>query len=302
MSVIPHDIFELFERGEKLSQNNYRGRFAPSPSGTLHLGNIRTAFASWLIARLHRGQWLLRFDDLDLSRNRCDSIQRIQDDLKWLGLNWDGPIIFQSKRISFYESALNVLERKNKLYACRCSRKLIAETNRGSKHFIYPGTCRNLELPLTLSNTKINSIRLKVSKTFIKNCGDIILRRADGFIAYHLATVIDDLLLGINEVIRGEDLAQSMFAQLAVIEALNQRKLSYRHVPILCDSEGKKLSKRNNDNGLDIFRDRGMYSSEVIGWLAWSLGIIPEISSLSALELLTDLIKDKKSINTIFGC
>ena len=300
MKVLNEDIFELFNRGNQLSTTSYRGRFAPTPSGFLHLGNIRTAFASWLIARLQKGRWLLRIDDLDSPRMTPGSIERIQDDLIWLGLDWDGPVVFQSERIIFYETVISLLKKQKKLYACQCSRKLLSQGNKGSKESIYPGTCRDLSLPMSSKDGKRTSLRLKVSKAFSKNCGDIAIKRSDGFISYNFATVIDDLLLGVNDVVRGEDLVKVMFSQLAVIDALNQRKLSYRHVSLLSDSDGKKLSKRNSDISLVNLRDIGIKSHQVIGWLAWSLGITPDLSSITALELLQDLIQKKKSIENIF--
>ena len=300
MNVLTEDIFELFNQGNQLSLTTYRGRFAPTPSGSLHLGNIRTAFASWLIARLQAGKWLLRIDDLDSPRISPESIETIQEDLNWLGLDWDGPVIFQSERIIFYESVISLLKKQNKLYACQCSRKLLSQVNNSSKEFIYPGTCRHLALPMSPKDGKKTSLRLKVSNAFSKTCGDIAVKRADGFIAYNFATVIDDLLLGINDVVRGEDLAGVIFSQLAVIDALNQRKLSYRHVSLLSDSDGKKLSKRNSSNSLAKLREIGIKSHQVIGWLAWSLGITPDLYSISALELLEDLIHQKKTIDNIF--
>ena len=301
MCELLQDISDVLGVENNSSQIEYCGRFAPSPSGPLHLGNIRTAFLSWLRARLEGGKWMLRIDDLDSLRIRSGAIEKIQYDLRWLGLYWDGPIIYQSKRIPLYETVLSDLKSKNKLYICKCSRKALSKLNRTSKEFIYPGICRDLGLQLNSKQGKSTSLRLRVGKDFSETCGDIVVRRADGFIAYHLATVVDDLSLGINEVVRGNDLAPAKVAQLAIIDALNQRKLRYRHVPILLDEKGEKLSKRNADKGLDAFISQGITPSEVIGFLASSVGLAPVGSSLSAVELLTDFISRNRSINHIFN-
>tara|TARA_Y100001968_G_scaffold329331_1_gene378450 strand:- start:148 stop:1074 length:927 start_codon:yes stop_codon:yes gene_type:complete len=295
------EIVDLLDNGARLSKQVYRGRFAPSPSGALHLGNLRTALLSWLIARWNNGQWLLRIDDLDTPRNSPGAIEKIQTDLAWLGLEWDGPIIYQSKRKKLYDSALLLLNEKNKLYPCKCSRKVLSEESLSIRgNFIYSGKCRKRNLLWDMKKTRPNSIRLKVNKKFSLSSGDIILKRADGFIAYHLATVLDELSLGINEVIRGADLLSSMNSQLAVIDAFNYSPLSYKHVPLLVDKEGNKLSKRNNSNGLDYLRNKGMNVSQVIGWLSCGLGLLPAGSELSALELLDELTSKKELITKIF--
>ena len=298
--VSSEEIFHLFESGKKLSQCQYRGRFAPSPTGPLHLGNVRTALFSWLRAKSKGGKWFLRIDDIDSPRNRLGSIERIQEDLNWLGLVWDGPVLFQSKRIALYQSALMHLKTQNKLYGCQCSRKLLSKVNNLRAEFIYPGTCRNLGLSLEEEKGRVTSLRLKVSKKFSKICGDIVLRRSDGFIAYHLATVIDELSLGINEVVRGKDLAQSKYAQLAIIDAFKQDPISYKHLPIFFDSDGKKLSKRNDEKGLETIKNKGISSETVIGLLANSLGLLPPGESLSPLELLSELTRKSSSYNNIF--
>ena len=167
---------EAFEHGHVLGQQGYRGRFAPSPSGPLHLGNLRTALISWLRARIKEGFWLLRIDDLDTPRNRQGSIESIQDDLLWLGLSWDGPIIYQSDREKIYHKVLNSLRENRRLFACECSRKMLRMGDKPPKQkVIYPGTCRKLILPLDNDPDKCRSWRLKVNKRFSKTSGDIIL-------------------------------------------------------------------------------------------------------------------------------
>ena len=151
-----------------------------------------------------------------------------------------------------------------------------------------------------MKNGRFPSLRLKVAKQFSMTCGDVVLRRSDGMIAYHLATVVDELSLGIGEVVRGQDLAQVMDCHLAVIEALGQKPLSFRHVPLLCDKSGRKLSKREVDGGLQPIQNIGMKAPNVIGLLASSLGIVPEGSVLSSVELLSYLRDDPNLFQRAF--
>ncbi len=300
--ALPDELIQVFNDGQAIKSQSYRGRFAPTPSGPLHLGNLRTALISWIRARLNGGVWLLRIDDLDTPRNRLGAIQSIQDDLLWLGMNWDAPIVFQSQRIDFYRSLLDAFQSQGRLYACRCSRRLLAKRNGlQTKSFVYPGTCRNLNLPWSKYRGIYPSLRLRVSGDFVETCGDVVLRRADGFIAYHLATVADELALGINEVVRGRDLADSMHAQLAVIDALGQEPLTYKHVPLLMNSDGEKLSKRFGGKGLKALQKEGWGPSNVIGLLASDLDLVPERSQLTLSELLIHLKDKTNKIEELFA-
>ncbi len=288
------------EEGYFLANQCYRGRFAPSPSGSLHLGNLRTALLSWLKARLSNGNWLLRIDDLDSHRSRNEFVQSIQNDLLWLGLKWDEPVIFQSRRRRLYSSVLSSLRLSGNLYPCRCSRKIrLGASFPGQRRFVYPGTCRNLSLGWGWEGGKLPSLRLRVNEQFINSVGDIVLRRADGFIAYHLATVVDELTLGINEVIRGNDLLLALPAQEVLMKTISKKEVTYRHAPLLCDKEGRKLSKRDGSYGLEYLKSQGMNSFKVIGWLAASLGLVEDGSELSALDLLADLKNKNGDIDSI---
>ena len=285
---------DLLSKGQQLRTTCYRGRFAPTPSGPLHFGNLRTALISWLFARLNGGEWLLRIDDLDTPRNRPGAIESIQKDLLWLGLDWDGPIVFQSQRKEFYGFVLSTLKSQSKLYPCRCTRSLLAKRNRSqAEDFVYPGTCRDLELSWGLYKGRLPSLRLRVNGEFSISCGDVLLRRSDGFIAYHLATAADELSLGITEVIRGQDLAKAMNSQLAIIDALGQKPVLYKHVPLFINNVGEKLSKRKGSTGLQSLQRKGLMGPDVIGFLASTLDLVPEGSVLSAEELLSDLMKKK---------
>ena len=168
------DFENLIRKRRNIRETIFCGRFAPSSSGSLHLGNIRTALISWLRARLSRGKWLLRIDDLDAPRNRVGSIPSIQEDLSWLGLTWDGPLILQSERIDLYQQVLLSFKEKGKLYPCRCSRSALRKLNLNSANrSFYPGTCRDLGLPWGESNGRLPSWRLRVSEEFDSICGDI---------------------------------------------------------------------------------------------------------------------------------
>ena len=293
---LPDHLSQVLQNGQGLRQQGYRGRFAPTPSGPLHLGNVRTALLSWLRARLFNGQWLLRVDDLDTPRIRPGAIESVLQDLRWLGLNWDGPLVLQSRRRGLYGSFLSTFRRQGYLYPCRCSRRQLDGAT------IYPGTCRWLPQDWGLRDARLPAWRLRVAEPFDSVVGDVILRRADGVIAYHLATSIDDLALGINEVVRGQDLVSVCSAQNAVIASLGMASPRYGHVPLLCDSSGQKLSKRDHATGLSSLRDRGEAAAQVIGQLAASLGLMSSMCAISAEELLEELrVREDKLTSLIVG-
>ncbi len=293
---LPDHLSQVLQNGQGLRQQGYRGRFAPTPSGPLHLGNVRTALLSWLRARLSNGQWLLRVDDLDTPRIRPGAIESVLQDLRWLGLNWDGPLVLQSRRRGLYGSFLSTFRRQGYLYPCRCSRRQLDGAT------IYPGTCRWLPQDWGLRDARLPAWRLRVAEPFDSVVGDVILRRADGVIAYHLATSIDELALGINEVVRGQDLVSVCSAQNAVIASLGMASPRYGYVPLLCDSSGQKLSKRDHATGLSSLRDRGEAAAQVIGQLAASLGLVSSKCAISAEELLEELrVREDKLTSLIVG-
>ena len=293
---LPDHLSQVLQNGQGLRQQGYRGRFAPTPSGPLHLGNVRTALLSWLRARLSNGQWLLRVDDLDTPRIRPGAIESVLQDLRWLGLNWDGPLVLQSRRRGLYGSFLSTFRRQGYLYPCRCSRRQLDGAT------IYPGTCRWLPQDWGLRDARLPAWRLRVAEPFDTVVGDVILRRADGVIAYHLATSIDELALGINEVVRGQDLVSVCSAQNAVIASLGMASPRYGYVPLLCDSSGQKLSKRDHATGLSSLRDRGEAAAQVIGQLAASLGLVSSKCAISAEELLEELrVREDKLTSLIVG-
>ena len=280
--VLPDHLRCGLEDGLRLRATGYRGRFAPSPSGVLHLGNLCTALVSWLEARRHGGIWMLRIDDLDTPRNRPGAISAIESDLRWLGLDWDGPVIFQSQRRGIYYSWLSWLRRSGALFPCRCSRRMLLN------HSIYPGHCREAKLDWGWQASRLPSWRLRVSATDPYQSGDVVLRRADGFVAYQLATVIDELCFGITDVLRGEDLREALPAQRSVFSALDCEPPHFWHVPLLRDASGRKLSKREDSAGLEAMKKLGLDAAAVIGQLASELGLAPSGTRVSSAELLQD--------------
>lgn len=234
------------------------GRFAPSPTGPLHLGSLLTATASWLDARARGDAWHVRIDDLDTPRNRPGGTDSILATLDCHGLHWDGPVRYQSARIAVYERALADLAARDCVFFCSCSRRTV-----GSRR-IYAGTCRARRTPAPGC-----SIRMRVDEVAVEfhdlvcgyrhevlaeTVGDFVLRRRDGIVAYPLATAVDDGAGEITRVIRGRDLLASTAAQLLVIDRLGLTRPAYGHVPIMVNTAGQKLSKQTHAAPLDPAR------------------------------------------------
>jgi glutamyl-tRNA synthetase len=302
---LPEHLQASLAAAQAQRPQGYRGRFAPSPTGALHRGNLRTALLSWLAARRQGGEWLLRLDDLDTPRNRPGAEEAILADLRWLELDWDGPVLRQSRRRGLYASVLSALRRSGCLYPCRCSRRLLADISapHGGLN-VYPGFCRQRPLTWGPEQARLPSWRLRLPPGPLRwreesrlggqldgpsEVGDVVLRRADGVVAYHLATAVDELWLGINEVVRGEDLWSSTGAQVAVMQTLGADPPAYVHVPLWRDAGGHRLSKRDQAEGLAGLRQGNRDAAAVIGELAASLDLVPAGTRLSARELLQSL-------------
>ena len=235
----------------------YIGRFAPSPTGALHFGSLVAALASWLDARAAGGRWLLRMEDLDRARARTGAAREILRQLESLGLDWDGPVSYQSARTTLYQRALEQLQRAGVVYACGCTRHEIADSALaidGSR--IYPGICRNGVAPgkraRTLRlRTAEEAIRFhdrlqgEVTQSVAREVGDFVLRRADGAPAYQLAVVVDDAGQGVTDVVRGADLLDSTPRQILMQQLLGLPTPRYLHVPVALDAAGEKLSKQS---------------------------------------------------------
>jgi glutamyl-Q tRNA(Asp) synthetase len=234
-------------------KTQYRGRFAPSPTGALHAGSLATALSSWLDARAHQGKWLLRIEDLDLPRCVPGADKIIIQQLLDCGLYWDEAIEYQSKRSHLYETALNQLKQEKKTYGCRCTRKQIEDQllrlgKKKDRHgeLVYPGSCRNLK-----GVTEPCAWRLLVTDPEIESSvGDFVLRRSDRIFTYQLAVVVDDHLQGITHVVRGEDLLDNTARQIYLQQQLNYPQPHYLHLPLVLDGNNEKLSKQTNATAL----------------------------------------------------
>lgn len=308
-AALPAHIQAQLEAGLALRRQGYRGRYAPSPTGALHRGNLRTALLSWLEARLSGGEWLLRHDDLDTPRNRPGAIEAIEADLRWLGLHWDGLSLRQSHRRGLYGTVLSALRRAGALYPCRCSRRMLADVSAPHGGWpVYPGWCRQRPVHWGPQDGRLPSWRLRLGPGPLcwqerygpPGCcdgptavGDVVLRRADGFLAYHLATAVDELTLGISDVLRGADLWAATAAQVAVMAALGAPPPRYGHVPLWRDATGQRLSKREGAAGLAGLRQRGLDAAGVVGELAASLALVPAGTRLSAAELRQELTLER---------
>lgn len=235
----------------------YIGRFAPSPTGPLHFGSLIAAVASYCDARKNHGKWLVRIEDLDRPRTVKGAADTILQQLESFGFAWDGPVLYQSQRDSFYNEALETLRVKRLIYPCTCTRKEIADssTNIGIEGVIYPGTC--LQQPvkphaaiawrIKTDTSKISfkdAIQGEISQTLNTDIGDFILKRADGLFAYQLAVVVDDAAQGITNIVRGADLLDSTPRQIYLQKQLSYLQPQYAHIPVACNFAGKKLSKQ----------------------------------------------------------
>ena len=235
--------------------DSFRGRFAPTPSGPLHFGSLIAALGSYLHSKSRGGQWFVRIDDLDTDRTIPGIDSEILKTLETFGLHWDGEVLYQSSRIAAYNEAIDQLSEKDLIYPCSCSRKEIGDQP-------YPGTCRK-----GLSNDKNNpSIRLLTDNKPVEfhdlkqglfkqnieaEIGDFVIKRADGYIAYHLATVVDDQYQKITEVIRGADLLDSTPRQIYIQRLLGFPQTEFLHLPVATDENGQKLNKSNGALSID---------------------------------------------------
>ena len=240
----------------------YRGRFAPTPSGPLHLGSLLTALASWLDARRHGGAWLVRIDDLDRARCPAGTDAVILRQLEAHGLHWDEAPRYQSRHLEEYRAALGRLELAGVLYACNCSRAVLkGSALAGPDGPVYPGTCRDAahdarhhalraRLP-DLELCFMDAVQGQQCRHLAREIGDFVVRRANGEFAYQLACAVDEHAQGITDVVRGADLLGPTFSQLWVLQQLELAAPRYAHLPVLVDARGRKLSKQNRAPALD---------------------------------------------------
>ena len=268
------------------SDAKVRGRFAPSPTGRMHLGNVYAALLSYVSAKSQGGEWLLRIEDIDTQRSKTEWAERLMDDLDWLGLGWDGDVVWQSRRFGLYETMLGRLDALGLLYPCRCTRQELATASAphaADGHAVYNGRCRMAprraaegldgqtlrlmvpplpaERPWPDGATDIQAFddaicgpqRLQLSAEW----GDFVVRRRDGAWAYQFCAAVDDALTGITEIVRGDDLLRSTAPQRYVQALLRlPRPSRYAHIPLLLADDGRRLSKRDASLAMDVLRSQ----------------------------------------------
>lgn len=305
------------------------GRYAPSPTGKLHLGNAATALWAWAQVRKAGGQFILRMDDLDEQRSKGEYVEQQLDDLRWLGIDWDhgpdsgGPSApyFQQQRKAGYGEAFDKLNALNLVYPCFCSRKDLlhaASAPHGIEQEgpVYPSTCRGLSAHEVRSKSKEKdpAFRFKlpqVPRRFVdlvmgeQNVaagfgGDFILRRADGLFAYQLATVVDDAAMGITHVSRGADLLNSTPWQLALYEALGLEPPTFSHFPLWQGKDGARLAKRHGAIAIADWRRAGKSAAELRGRLAHGAGLLPSYQPLKAEEVVQAFETSSMHVANIF--
>jgi len=278
------------------------GRFAPTPSGRMHLGNVFAALVAWLAVRKDQGQLVLRMEDLDTQRTSAEYAEILRDDLLWLGLDWDEETQPQSQRSEVYREYFEKLEDMGLLYPCYCTRSQLHSVNAphlSDGTYVYTGTCRNLTQEERAAFGRAPAWRVKVddsvwtfrdriqgvyTENLATHCGDFVVRRADGVYVYQLAVTVDDALAGVNQVVRGMDLLSSAPRQMYLQSLLGFPHPEYAHVPMLLAPDGRRLSKRDKDLDLGYLR---MHTTpeKLIGVLAASAGLLDTPTPISAKEL-----------------
>lgn len=313
------------------------GRLAPSPTGAQHVGNARTYLLAWLAARSCGGRVILRIEDIDSPRVKHGAAEQVIEDLRWLGLDWDegpdiggthGPYV-QSQRLESYHEALAELRRRELVYPCTCTRSDVAAAasapHVGQEGPIYPGTCagrtaNNIERlakgkycwrfrtprgPRSMEDLVVGRQAVDVRREL----GDFVVCKMDGGPAYQLAVVVDDHMMGVTQVVRGDDLLPSAFRQITLYESLGWPSPVFAHVPLVIGPDGRRLAKRHGDTRISLLRAAGKSSEALIGLLAWSSGLRPTRAPTTAQELLAgfDLARVSRSswvfdeIESLFG-
>ena len=293
------------------------GRFAPTPSGRMHLGNVFAALIAWLSVRSRDGEMVLRMEDLDTQRTSAEFAETLRDDLRWLGLTWDRETPAQSQRSAVYDKYFEILREKGLLYPCYCTRSQLHSVNAphlSDGTYVYPGTCRNLtdgeraafhRAPAwrVVVPDRVWTVEDKIQGTYRCNlateCGDMVVRRADGVYVYQLAVTVDDGEAGVTEVVRGMDLLSSAPRQMYLQELFGFAHPEYAHVPMLLAPDGRRLSKRDRDLDLGILRQR-LSREELLGELAFAAGLIDQEVSVSLKELTKEFSWKKLSGDHIF--
>ena len=289
-----------------------RGRFAPSPSGRMHLGNLWSCLLAWLAARSAGGGMVLRLEDLDPDRCRPEFCDQVMRDLEWLGLDWDGQPIYQSRRTEAYAAAFRALEDQGLVYPClraRAQPRAASAPLRSDGVVLYSGRCRHLTPAEreTLSAQRAPAWRVQVPEETVSfrdqiqgdyaqnlaaECKNFILRRSDRVYAYQLAVVVDDAFQGVTQVVRGSDLLDSAPRQLWLQSKLGLPHPEYGHVPLLLSPDGRRLAKRDRDLELSQLKER-FTAPQLVGRLALAAGLLPEYAPVTPQELLPHFAWDK---------
>ena len=291
------------------------GRFAPTPSGRMHLGNVFAALIAWLSVRSRGGSLVLRMEDLDTQRTSEENAQILREDLRWLGLTWDWESPPQSQRTEAYDRCFEQL--RDKCYPCYCTRSQLHSVNAphlSDGTYLYPGTCRNLTPQQQAAFDRAPAWRITVpdqvwtvqdlaqgcyTENLAHHCGDFILRRADGVYVYQLAVTVDDADAGVTEVVRGVDLLSSAPRQMYLQSLLGFPHPTYGHVPMLLAPDGRRLSKRDKDLDLGVLRQR-LSPQQLIGSLAFAAGLLDKNMPISPQELSRLFSWDKISGDAIY--
>ena len=293
---------------------NVVGRFAPTPSGRMHLGNVFAALIAWLSVRSKDGELVLRMEDLDTQRTSADFAAILREDLLWLGLDWDRETPPQSQRSDVYDQYFEKLREMGLLYPCYCTRSQLHSVNAphlSDGTYVYPGTCRNLANPpvgrkpawRVMVPDKLWQIDDLCQGHYRLNlateCGDMVVRRADGVYVYQLAVTVDDGEAGVTEVVRGMDLLSSAPRQMYLQELFGFSHPSYGHVPMLLAPDGRRLSKRDRDLDLGELRKR-ITPEALIGTLAFASGLIDRNVPVSAGELAKEFSWEQLKGDSIY--
>ncbi len=289
------------------------GRFAPTPSGRMHLGNVFAALIAWLSVRSKGGEIVLRMEDLDTQRTSAEFAETLRGDLNWLGLNYDREQSPQSRRSAVYDRYFERLKDEGLLYPCYCTRSQLHGINAphlSDGTYVYPGTCRNLQNP---PKNRLPSWRVRVPDklwtvedrvqghyqlNLATDCGDMVVRRADGVYVYQLAVTVDDGEAGVTEVVRGMDLLSSAPRQMYLQELFGFPHPEYGHVPMLMAEDGRRLSKRDRDLDLGELQKR-MRPEQLIGKLAFAAGLIDRQEPVCAWDLAKEFSWEKLSSENI---
>ena len=300
-----------------MDQKKVVGRFAPTPSGRMHLGNVFAALVAWLSVRSQNGELVLRMEDLDTQRTSADFAAVLRDDLRWLGLDWDVETPPQSQRSDVYDRYFEKMADLGLLYPCYCTRSQLHSVNAphlSDGTYVYAGTCRDLTEEQRAAFDRKPAWRVKVpdkvwsirdhvqgdySLNLATDCGDMVVRRADGVYVYQLAVTVDDGEAGVTEVVRGMDLLSSAPRQMYLQDLLGFDHPSYGHVPMLLAPDGRRLSKRDKDLDLGVLRQR-ITPETLIGTLAFASGLIEKKEPISARELASIFSWEKLKGDAIY--